>query len=80
VVYQWGLIQHIVLSEQCALTYYRQPRNKLLMPIVMKTKLSDNMRTNLRGKIRELFVVYYSTRVIMFSSKSNIRNQYTVVA
>jgi hypothetical protein len=25
--------------------------NNLLMPIVRKTRLSDNMRTNLRGKI-----------------------------
>jgi hypothetical protein len=38
------------------------------------------MRTNLRGKIRKLFVVYYSTRVIRFSSKSHIQNQYTVIA
>jgi hypothetical protein len=58
-VYQRGLVQHIVLPEQYALTYYRRPHNNLLMPIVRKTRLSDNMRTNLRGKIRELFFVYY---------------------
>jgi hypothetical protein len=79
-VYQWGLVQHIVLPEQCAPTYERQPHNNLLMPIVRKTRLYDHMRTNLRGKIRELFVVYYSTRVIRFSSKSHIRNQYIVIA
>jgi hypothetical protein len=27
-VYQRGLVQHIVLPEQYALTYYRQPRNR----------------------------------------------------
>jgi hypothetical protein len=37
------------------------------------------MQTNLRGKIRELFVVYYSTWVIRFSSKYHIWNQYTVI-
>jgi hypothetical protein len=52
----------------------------LLMPIVRKTRLSDNMQTNLRGKIRELIVVYYSTHVIRFSSKSHIQNQYTFIA
>jgi hypothetical protein len=77
-VYQRGLVQHIVLPEQCALTYYRQPRNRLLIPIVKKTRLSDNMQTSLRGKTMDLFVVYYSIRVIRFSSKSQIRNQYTV--
>jgi hypothetical protein len=70
----------IFLPEQYALTYYGQPRNNLLMPIVRKTRLTDNMRTNLKGKIRKLFVVYYSTRVIRSSSKSHIRNQYTVIA
>jgi hypothetical protein len=50
------------------------------MPIVRKTRLSDNKRTNLRGKISELFVVYYFIRVIRFSSKSYIWNQYTVIA
>jgi hypothetical protein len=30
------------------------------------------MQTNLRGKIRELFIFYYSTHVIRFSSKSHI--------
>jgi hypothetical protein len=79
-VYQRVLVQHIVLPKQYALTYYRQPRNNLLMPIVRKTRPSDNMWTNLRGKISALFVVYYSTRVIRFSSKSHIRNQYTVIA
>jgi hypothetical protein len=38
------------------------------------------MQINLRDKIRELFVVYYSTRVIRFSSESHIWNQYTVIA
>jgi hypothetical protein len=70
-VYQRGLVQHIVLPEQCALTYYRQLRNILLMHIV-KTRLSDNMQTSLRGKTRDLFVVYYFTHVIRFSSKSHI--------
>jgi hypothetical protein len=79
-VYQRGLVQHIVLPEQCALTYYRQPRNRSVMPIVRKTRLSDNMRTSLRGKTRDLFVVYYFTHVIRFSSKSHIRNQYKVIA
>jgi hypothetical protein len=72
--------QHIVLPEQYALIYYRKPCNHVLMPIVRKTRLSDNMRTNLRGRIRELFVIYYSIRVIRFSSKSLIWNQYTVIA
>jgi hypothetical protein len=56
VVYQQGLVEHIGFLEQCASIYYRQPRNILLMPIVRKIRLSDNMRTNLRGKIRELFL------------------------
>jgi hypothetical protein len=42
-VYQWSLVQHIVLHEQYALTYYRQPHNILIMTIVRKTRLSDNM-------------------------------------
>jgi hypothetical protein len=79
-VYQRSLVQHIVLPEQYALTYYRQPHNNLLMPIIRKTRLSNNMQTNLGGKIRELFVVYYSTHVIRFSSKSHIQNQHTVIA
>jgi hypothetical protein len=37
-VYQQGLVQHIVLPEQYALTYYRQPHNNLRMPIVRKNK------------------------------------------
>jgi hypothetical protein len=78
-VYQQGLVQHIVLPQQYALTYYQQPCNNLLTPIVKKTRLTDNMRTNLRGKIRELFIVYYSTCVIRFSSKSYIQNQYTII-
>jgi hypothetical protein len=80
VVCQWGLVQHIVLPEQHAPTYYRQSRKILLMPIVRKTRLSDNMQTNLQGKIRELFDVYYSTCVIQFSYISHIRNQYAVPA
>jgi hypothetical protein len=39
------------------------------MSIVRKIRLSDNMQN-----IRELFVVYYFTCVIRFSSKSYIRN------
>jgi hypothetical protein len=52
--------------EKYAPTYYRQPRNILVMPMVRKSRLLDNMQTNLRDKIRELFVVYYFTRVIRF--------------
>jgi hypothetical protein len=72
-------VQHIVLPKQYAPTYHWQPCNNLLMPIVKNTRLSDNKQTNLRGKIRELFVVYYSTCVNRVFSKSYIRNQYTVI-
>jgi hypothetical protein len=35
-VYQRGIFQLIILPKQCVLTYYRQPHNILLMPIVRK--------------------------------------------
>jgi hypothetical protein len=80
VVCQWGFVQHIVLPEQYALTYYRQLCNNLFMSIVRKTRLTYNVQSNLIGKIRELFVVCYSTGVIRFSSKSHIPNQNAFIA
>jgi hypothetical protein len=55
--YVKGVLYNILFSpEQYAPTYNREPRNILAMPVVRKIRLSDKKQTNLRGKIRELFL------------------------
>jgi hypothetical protein len=55
--YVKGVLYNILFSpEQYAPTYYREPHNILVMPIVRKIRLSNKKQINLRCKIKELFV------------------------
>jgi hypothetical protein len=73
VVRQWDLVQDIVLPEQYAPSYYWQPRNILLMPIVRKLDYWIIRELILEARLGTHFY-YYSRHVIRFFSKSHIQN------